>query len=110
MDFSRAKRAFAEDDPDDGLNHLQQACEKYLKGKLIEKGWKLNRTHDLPELLDEATKLGIAVPLSDETATMLAVEYLAGRYPTSATDPEPTPEQARACLDEVSKIFESKFP
>ena len=34
--------------------HLHQALEKYLKGYLLSKGWKLRRIHDLEELLDEA--------------------------------------------------------
>ncbi|OQZ00860.1 MAG: hypothetical protein B6D35_05100 [Candidatus Brocadia sp. UTAMX2] len=32
---------------------LQQGVEKYLKGYLISKGWKLVKTHDLKQLLDE---------------------------------------------------------
>lgn len=35
---------------------LQQCVEKYLKGYLISKGWKLIKTHDLKQLLDEAVK------------------------------------------------------
>ena len=35
---------------------LQQGVEKYLKGYLISKGWKLRKIHDLKMLLDEATK------------------------------------------------------
>ena len=32
---------------------LQQGVEKYLKGYLISKGWKLVKTHDQKQLLDE---------------------------------------------------------
>ncbi len=31
---------------------IQQMLEKYMKGFLLSKGWKLKRTHDLEELLD----------------------------------------------------------
>ncbi len=36
--------------------HLQQAVEKWLKAFLLYHGWKLERTHDLEELLSEAVK------------------------------------------------------
>jgi HEPN domain-containing protein len=36
--------------------HVQQAVEKALKGYLISKGWKLKRTHDLIQLLDQAVR------------------------------------------------------
>jgi HEPN domain-containing protein len=32
---------------------IQQMLEKYMKGFLLSKRWKLKRTHDLEELLDE---------------------------------------------------------
>ncbi|MEK7722256.1 MAG: HEPN domain-containing protein, partial [Elusimicrobiota bacterium] len=35
---------------------LQQAVEKYLKGYLIARGWKLIKTHDLRFLIAEAEK------------------------------------------------------
>lgn len=36
--------------------HVQQAIEKFLKGHLLSKGWKLKKTHDLVELLDYAVE------------------------------------------------------
>lgn len=33
---------------------LQQAAEKLLKGYLLSKGWRLKRTHDLVDLLNES--------------------------------------------------------
>jgi HEPN domain-containing protein len=32
---------------------IQQMLEKYMKGFLLSKQWKLKRTHDLEELLDK---------------------------------------------------------
>ena len=37
-----------------GIELLQEAVERYLKGYLIAKGWSLVRTHDLERLLKEA--------------------------------------------------------
>ncbi len=95
----------ADQDIEGCMFYLQQVCEKHLKAKLIEKGWRLKRIHDIPELLNEARAMGIVTPVTDETASMLAVEYIAGRYPSTIPDPEPTPAQAQACLDQVSKMI-----
>ena len=32
---------------------IQQILEKYMKGFLLSKNWRLKRTHDLEELLDK---------------------------------------------------------
>ncbi len=59
----------------------QGSAEKFLKGYLISRGWTLERTHDIVELLefcsDYGTELG---DLTAEGATLN--EYItAGRYP-----------------------------
>jgi HEPN domain-containing protein len=36
--------------------HIQQAAEKALKGFLVAHGWRLRRTHDLIQLLNQAVK------------------------------------------------------
>jgi len=36
------------------IYHLQQTVEKYLKGYLLSKGWKLKKIHELEQLLNEA--------------------------------------------------------
>jgi HEPN domain-containing protein len=35
---------------------IQQAVEKYVKGFLLGKGWRLRKIHDLELLVEEATK------------------------------------------------------
>jgi len=37
-----------------GVELLQEAVERFLKGYLVSKGWRLIRTHNLPELVAEA--------------------------------------------------------
>ena len=55
-DLERVGRRLKEKDIEDAAIHLQQALEKYLKGYLLSKDWKLKPTHDLEYLLDEAVK------------------------------------------------------
>ncbi len=42
-DFKRTEDLLNVDDPEGAGYHLQQAVEKYLKGFLLSKGWKLKR-------------------------------------------------------------------
>jgi HEPN domain-containing protein len=59
----------------------QSAAEKFLKGYLISMGWKLEKTHDMVELL------GYCAGYDEELGSMIAEgavlnEYIvAGRYP-----------------------------
>ncbi len=38
-----------------GIELLQEAKERYLKGSLIGRGWQLERTHDLGKLIESAS-------------------------------------------------------
>ncbi|UCD85485.1 MAG: HEPN domain-containing protein [Deltaproteobacteria bacterium] len=61
--------------------HIQQAIEKYLKGHLLVKGWKLRKTHDLPELLDEAVKYCQELEKFRSLCEETTVFYFEARYP-----------------------------
>jgi HEPN domain-containing protein len=41
LDIRRSEILLENNDPEGAAFHLQQALEKYLKGYLIRKGWKL---------------------------------------------------------------------
>jgi HEPN domain-containing protein len=55
-DLKRAEQLLNLDDPEGCGYHLQQAVEKYLKGYLLSKGWKLKRNHDLEVVLNDTLK------------------------------------------------------
>ena len=55
-DIGRVEARLKEGDMEEAAFHLQQSIEKYLKGYLLSKGWKLQRIHDLEALLDKAVK------------------------------------------------------
>lgn len=61
--------------------HIQQAIEKYIKGYLLAKGWKLKKTHDLPELLDEAVKYSPSLEKFRDLCEEATVFYFEARYP-----------------------------
>ena len=60
---------------------LQQAAEKFLKGYLISKGWRLRKTHSLVILLDEAIKYEISFRDFLDLARQLTAYYVESRYP-----------------------------
>ena len=61
--------------------HSQQAVEKGLKAVMIEKGKRPERTHDVVELYNAVTGMGIDSGLSVDDAVYLNSIYK-GRYPT----------------------------
>lgn len=64
-----------------GIELLQEAVERYLKGYLVAKGWKLIKTHDLSVLVSEAIShdahFKAFIPLADE----LTRDFFAQHYP-----------------------------
>ncbi len=67
--------------PDTGAVLLQQAIEKYLKGYLIGKGWKLIKIHNLKQLLDEAVKHDAQFEKFQDLAIRLTGYYFEEKYP-----------------------------
>ena len=62
--------------------HIQQALEKYLKGYLLSKGWKLRRIHDLEELLDEAVSRNPGLEKFRALCQTATEYYIEERYPS----------------------------
>ena len=60
---------------------IQQMLEKYMKGFLISKGWKLKRIHDLEELLDEMVGNDQSFEEFREIAQKATAFYFLERYP-----------------------------
>lgn len=56
QDWNRVEILLKANDTEGAGFHLQQSLEKYLKGFLLSKGWKLQRIHDLEKLLNIALK------------------------------------------------------
>jgi HEPN domain-containing protein len=82
---------------------LQQAVEKYLKGYLISKGWKLVKTHDLKLLLDEAVKQNQAFNNYYDLLDIITEYYFEEKYPFGET--EVTPEEIKENLKKAKKLI-----
>lgn len=64
-----------------GLELLQEAAERYLKGYLIAKGWQLQKTHDLVVLLKAAIGYEPGFSQFRTLADDLTQEFFSQHYP-----------------------------
>jgi uncharacterized protein len=88
--------------------HGQQCAEKALKAFILEKGKQPGRIHDLVELLNKASKLGLKAGLTTDDAAFLNSIYR-GRYPTEEgllPHGEPSPEDAEQSLRAARALME----
>jgi HEPN domain-containing protein len=92
-----------EEDFSDGLVHLQQAAEKYLKAWLVGRAWTLRRTHDLPALVASLREFGHDADWFLPTAESLSLSYLAERYPGDF-DPMPPKDEIEEYLAQVERL------
>ncbi len=68
-----------------GIETLQEGVERYLKGYLIAKGWRLIKTHDLVLLVQEAKRLDAAFDVFIPVAEELTEDFFAQHYPGEDT-------------------------
>lgn len=111
-DFRRVPRRLAEGDASDAAFHLQQALEKYLKGFLLSRGWKLERIHDLRALLEEAAKHEPGLKKFRRLCAEVTAYYVQERYPFFGAKPDCEEvktnfEQARELVELVDELTES---
>jgi HEPN domain-containing protein len=80
---------------------LQQSLEKYLKAFLLQKGWRLKKTHELDALLDEAIKFAPELACFYPLCEQVSGYYFTQRYPRLV-------EEELACEDIEKNIKEAE--
>jgi len=107
QDLRRAHHLLEWGDPSGSAIHLQQAVEKFLKGYLLSKGWKLKRTHNLEALLNEALKHDPSLESYRAACRKISSYYVLERYPlpvpTELTETE-IKESLRAAEEIIAQI------
>jgi HEPN domain-containing protein len=68
-----------------GIEALQESIERYLKGFLVAKGWKLVKTHDLERLVREASQFDSRFQVFMPFAIELTEDFFAQHYPGDDT-------------------------
>ena len=64
-----------------GVELLPEAAARYRKGYLVAQGWRLNRTHDLRKLVQEAQRYDPEFGCCDALAKELTEDFFAQHYP-----------------------------
>jgi HEPN domain-containing protein len=80
-DLQRVTSLLGIGDPEAAGFYLQQAVEKFLKAFLLSKGWKLERTHDLEVLLNEALAYDASLESFRQVCQKTTGFYFLERYP-----------------------------
>ncbi len=98
-----------------GIETLQEAAERFLKGYLIARGWELVKTHDLSRLIREAGKLDDRFKSFERFAADLTEDFFAQHYPGSDTtdlgdDYENLREQMGEMLELIRRSLPEYFP
>ena len=104
-DFKRTEHLLNVDDPEGAGYHLQQAVEKYLKGFLLSKGWKLKRIHDLEVLLNDALKYEKALEKYRSLCQKISGYNMIDRYPLPAA-PTLTKEEVQESVAEAEQFIQ----
>lgn len=111
-DLESAKLLFREGGYTDTIAVLlEQALEKYLKGYLLSKGWKLKKTHDLELLITEAADYNNSLKQFLDFARLASAFYIKERYPPSPLMDYPRDEIASYITQAeelITKIKEEK--
>lgn len=94
-DWARVGRLLRDGDAELAAFCLQQAVEKFLKAFLLNRGWRLRRTHDLEALLDDAVAFDARLDSFRAACQTITKYYMMERYPVGP--------MAAITLDEVSR-------
>jgi HEPN domain-containing protein len=94
-----------------GIELLQEAVERYLKGYLIAKNWKLVKTHDLERLLLDALQFEQAFAKFKSLALELTEDFFAQHYPGEDTaDVGINYERMRRETGELISLIKQQVP
>lgn len=103
-ELRRAEHLLSVDDPEGAGYHLQQAVEKYLKGFLLSKGWKLKRIHDLEVLLNDGLKYERTFEKYRRLCQKITGYYVIDRYPLPSA-PMLTGEEVKESIVEADELI-----
>lgn len=103
-ELKRAKNLLKFGDLEGAGFNIQQAIEKYLKGYLLSKGWKLRRVHNLETLINDATKYDPSFEEFRTPCQNITFYYVEERYPFTAPS-EFTEEEIKESLTYAQKII-----
>ena len=93
-----------------GIECLQEAMERYLKGYLIAMGWRLIKTHDLKLLVEEARKRDSRFSQFGRLAEELTADFFAQHYPAAISPCRQNYETLRGQAGELVALIRESLP
>ena len=94
-----------------GIEVLQEAAERYLKGYLIAHGWSLKRTHDLGTLIKDCLSYDQAFAGFATMAAELTQDFFAQHYPgEEMADVGSNYEEWRAQVGQIVELIQQTLP
>jgi len=102
-DLHRVKVLLADGDTEGAGFHLQQAIEKYIKGYLLSKGWKLEYVHGLVKLLNYVKDYDPSFEEFRALCEQVTGYYIIERYPFPIYA-RPTKEEIEQALRKTEKL------
>ena len=107
-DFEMSSVLLETGHPRGAAYNLQQAVEKFFKAYLIRQGWRLQRTHDLVELLNDAVEYDATLEGFRPICELVTEYSTASRYPASPDSdlPDMSEEGVRAAANELAPLIE----
>ena len=94
-----------------GVELLQEAVERYLKGYLIGQGWQLERTHDLGRLIEATARYDTSFSRYAVLAETLTDLYWEQHYPgADLTDFGSDYDQLRQQAGELIALILASVP
>lgn len=104
-ELRRAENLLKLDDLEGAGFNIQQALEKYLKGYLLSKGWKLRRVHELETLLNDAIDYEPSFEEFREECLKTTDYYVEERYPFIVAS-ELTEEEVKSSLQLAKRMID----
>lgn len=94
-----------------GVELLQEAAERFVKGFLVSRGWRVERTHDLVHLMKTAASHDARFAAFADLSATLTQEFFAQHYPGGdLTDVGQDYESTRRQLGELVALIRDVTP
>lgn len=90
------------------LQNSQQAIEKYIKAYMIEKGIKLQKTHNILSLVEILKSKNFILDISEDEIDLIDSIYLSSKYPFGSVLPDFEPDEniCLTCIEIASRVKE----
>ncbi len=86
------------------LQNAQQSIEKSIKAYFVEKGIKLQKTHNILTLVEILKKHDVVLSITEDEIDLIDTIYLSSKYPFGSVLPDFEPDE-KICVEciEIAK-------